>query len=206
MMNKMKRKWLFYLVFFVLLLGGFLFFVFNGTDYWKGKSPTISYVRPFTFLTQDGKTFTEKNMEGKVCVVEYFFTTCKVFCPRLNTNMRGIYNEFKNEPDFLILSFTCDPEIDTVAQLKHFADSLQVDTNKWVFLTGRKDSLYNTARESFLLDDPKNALQNINDQFIHTQFFALIDKKGNVRAQVYDGLKKPEIELLKKEIKRLLKE
>jgi protein SCO1/2 len=202
----MKRKGLFYLVFFVLLLGGFFFFVFNGTDYWKGKSPTISYVRPFTFLTQDGKIFTEKNMAGNVCVVEYFFTTCKGICPKLNTNMRGIYNEFKNEQDFLILSFTCDPETDTVARLKHYADSLQADTNKWVFLTGRKDSLYNTARESFLLDDPKNALQNINDQFIHTQFFALIDKKGNVRAQIYDGLKKPEIELLKTEIKKLLKE
>lgn len=201
-----KSKGLFYLAFFVLVIAGFLFFAFVGTDKWKKKSPVISWVHPFSFITQDGKAFTEKDMKDKVCVVEYFFTTCHGICPKLNTNMRGIYNEFKNEPDFLILSYTCDPEIDTAARLKHYADSLQINTNKWVFLTGRKDSLYSTARESYLLDDPKNALQNINDQFIHTQFFALVDKKGNVRAQVYDGLKKEELEQLKQEIKRLLSE
>ena len=201
-----KSKGLFYLGFFIIIIAGFLFFAFVGTDKWKKKSPVISWVHPFSFTTQDGKAFTEKDMKEKVCVVEYFFTTCHGICPKLNTNMRGIYNEFKNEPDFLILSYTCDPEIDTAARRKHYADSLQVDVNKWVFLTGRKDSLYSTARESYLLDDPKNALQNINDQFIHTQFFALVDKKGNVRAQVYDGLKKEELEQLKKEIKRLLSE
>lgn len=50
-----------------------------------------------------------------------------------------------------------------------------------VFLTGKKDSLYNAARVSYLLDDPKNNAQNINEQFLHTQYFALVDKNGNVR-------------------------
>jgi protein SCO1/2 len=92
-----------------------------------------------------------------------------------------------------------------VARLKRYSDSLKVNTKQWVFLTGRKDSLYQTARNSYLLDDPQNNLQNISEQFLHTQFFALVDRMGRVR-KIYDGLKKQEIEELKKDIKRLLKE
>jgi protein SCO1/2 len=90
--------------------------------------------------------------------------------------------------------------------MKVYSDSLKVDTKKWIFLTGRKDSLYSQARSSYLLDDPKNNVEKIEDQFIHTQFFALIDKDGKVRGQVYDGLKADELEKLKVDISKLLKE
>jgi protein SCO1/2 len=106
----------------------------------------------------------------------------------------------------MIISHTCDPERDSAPRLKHYADSLKVDTRKWVFLTGRKDSLYQQARVSYLLDDPKNSVLNIDDQFLHTQFFALIDKNGNVRGQIYDGLKEEDLDQLKANIKSLLKE
>lgn len=203
----MKRKKLIgYSIFFIVLAGLFLLFTFWGTDNWKAKSPVISTVKPFTFTNQDGKPFTEKDIAGKVCVVNYFFTTCKGICPRMNNNMHKIYDEFKNEPDFMIVSHTCDPERDSAPVLKHYADSLKVDEHKWVFLTGRKDSLYQQARISYLLDDPKNSVVNINDQFLHTQFFALVDKNGNVRAQVYDGLKEEELAKLKDDIRSLLKE
>ena len=83
---------------------------------------------------------------------------------------------------------------------------MHVDNNKWVFLTGRKDSLYHAARNSYLLDDPKNALKDMNDQFLHTQFFALIDKNGNVVAQIFDGLKNDDLSTLRKDIRKLLDE
>jgi len=83
---------------------------------------------------------------------------------------------------------------------------MKIDTKKWVLLTGRKDSLYQMARNSYLLDDPKNNFEKIEDQFIHTQFFALVDKSGKVRGQIYDGLKADELEKLKKDIGILLKE
>jgi len=202
----MKRKIIGYSVFFIALIALFYLFVFWGTDNWKSKSPTISYVKPFTFITEDGRDFTLQDMQGKVCVVNYFFTTCKGICPRMNSNMHKIYDEFKNYRDFMIISHTCDPERDSAPRLKHYADSLKVDTRKWVFLTGRKDSLYQQARVSYLLDDPKNSVLNIDDQFLHTQFFALIDKNGNVRGQIYDGLKEEDLDQLKANIKSLLKE
>ncbi|MEI7626784.1 MAG: SCO family protein [Bacteroidota bacterium] len=202
----MGKKFIGYLLFFLVLLVGFYFFLFRGNDEWRTKLSTISYVKPFHFKTQDNQIFTEKDMLGKVCVVEYFFTNCKGICPKMNTNMKMIAEAFKNEPDFLIVSHTCDPERDTVERMKVYSDSLKVDTKKWIFLTGRKDSLYSQARSSYLLDDPKNNVEKIEDQFIHTQFFALIDKDGKVRGQVYDGLKADELEKLKVDIGKLLKE
>ena len=202
----MPTKTKFYLLFFTILLLAFYYFVFRGTDNWKVKMPILSYVQPFSFTNQDGAAVTDKNLLNKITVVEYFFTTCKGICPKLNTNMKQVYEIYKNEPDFQILSHTCNPDTDSVSVLKHYSDSLQVNTKKWIFLTGRKDSLYQMARGSYLLDDPKNNVEKIEDQFIHTQFFALVDRQGKVRGKIYDGLKVLEVEQLKQDISKLLKE
>ena len=202
----MSKKTIFYLFFFTILLLGFYYFLFKGTDNWKVKMPVLSYVQAFSFTNQDGEAVTDKNLLNKITVVEYFFTTCKGICPKLNTNMKQVYEIYKNEPDFQILSHTCNPGTDSVPILKHYADSLQVNTKKWIFLTGRKDSLYQMARGSYLLDDPKNNVEKIEDQFIHTQFFALVDREGKVRGKIYDGLKGLEVEQLKQDISKLLKE
>lgn len=202
----MSKKLLGYILFFIVLVVAFYFFLFRGTDFWKTKLPVISYVKPFHFTTQDGLGFTEKDMLGKVSVVEYFFTTCKGICPKMNANMKTVYEAFKDQPDFMIVAHTCDPERDSAARLKVYADSMKIDTHKWILLTGRKDSLYQAARNSYLLDDPKNNLEKIEEQFIHTQFFALVDRDGKVRGQVYDGLKQAELERLKKDIASLLAE
>ena len=202
----MSKKTGFYLLFFALLLVGFYYFLFKGTDNWKVQLPILSYVQPFHFTNQDGNTFTDKELLNKITVVEYFFTTCKGICPKLNTNMKAIYAIYKNEPDFQIVSHTCNPGTDSVPVLKRYADSLGVNTKTWVFLTGRKDSLYQMARGSYLLDDPKNNVEKIEDQFMHTQFFALIDRNGKVRGKIYDGLKALEIEQLKQDIAKLLKD
>lgn len=202
----MSKKTIFYLLFFTVLVLGFYYFLFRGTDNWKVKMPILSYVQPFRFTNQEGETITDKNLLNKITVVEYFFTTCKGICPKLNTNMKQVYDIYKNEPDFQIISHTCNPDTDSVPVLKRYADSLQVNTKKWIFLTGRKDSLYQMARGSYLLDDPKNNVEKIEDQFIHTQFFALVDRQGKVRGKIYDGLKVLEVEQLKQDISKLLKE
>jgi protein SCO1 len=203
----MSRKAKFYIVFFTVLVVGF-FFVLKAVipGYGEKKFQVLNQIKPFTFTSQDGKMISERNVEGKVYVAEYFFTSCTGICPILNDNMKTIYEKFKNEPDFLILSHTCDPETDSVARLKQYADSLKVDNSKWLFLTGSKESLYNAARVSYLLDDPKNNMENIKDQFLHTQFFALVDRNGKVRKKIYDGLKKDELKELEKDIAVLLKE
>ena len=202
----MSRKKVFYIIFFIVLALGFYFtLVLINPDIGKKKFPPVSYVRPFEFTNQDGKKFTNEDVKGKVYVAEFFFTTCPGICPDMNQNMRLVYDAFRDEPDFLILAHTSDPETDSAAQLRAFADKMEVNTDKWVFVTGRKDSLYNMARQSYTIDDPKNNLKSIEDQFLHSQFFALVDRKGNV-VKIYDGLKQSEVRLMMKEIKRLLKD
>jgi len=202
----MSKKALFFIGFFVLLFLGF--YVVLGKiipGFGKVELPVLSNVKPFSFTNQEGKQITQKDVEGKVFVVEYFFTTCKGICPRMNANVRKLYLEYAKEPDFRILSHTVDPETDSVLRMKKYADSLGADPSKWWFLTGRKDSLYNMARVSYLLDDPQNNNVNINEQFLHTQFIALVDKSGSVR-KIYDSLKKDELDELEKDIRVLLKE
>jgi len=202
----MKKKTIIYIGFFVLLFAGFYYGLkLTIPGFGDVKLPVLSYVQPFAFTDQDNQVITQKDLTGKVYVAEYFFTTCKGICPKLNTNMKSVYEAFKNEKDFAILSHTVDPETDTVARMKRYADSLGAKAGHWFFLTGRKDSLYRAARVSYLLDDPKNSDDKIEDQFIHTQFFALMDKSGRVR-KIYDGLKKEELDELEKDIPKLLNE
>ncbi len=200
-----KKAW-FYVIFFTALsIGFYLVLTLVIPGYGKVKMPVLQQVKPFAFVNQEGQTITEKDLDGKVYVTEFFFTTCQGVCPKMNSNMKTVFETYRKEAGFAILSHTSDPETDSVPRLRAYADSLQVNGANWLFLTGRKDSLYAAARESYLLDDPANNNGNIQNQFLHTQFFALVDKAGRVR-KIYDGLKKNEIETLKNDIAVLLKE
>jgi protein SCO1 len=202
----MSRKRVFYIAFFTALVVGFFAFIsYAVPGFIKPKIQPIGIVQPFAFINQDGQTITEKDIRGKVVAVNFFFTTCKGICPKMSNNLLPIHERFKNEPGFLILSHTCDPERDSASVLKHYADSLKADTRRWIFLTGRKDSLYTAARHSYKIDDPANFVQNINDDFLHTQFIALVNKRGEV-VKIYDGIKPSEMKEMETEIPKLLNE
>ena len=202
----MSKKAIFYTVFFAVLVLGFyvaLSSVIPGFN--KKRFPPISRVEPFRFTTQDGKPFTNSDMNGKVAVVNFFFTTCTSVCPRMNNNLKPIYEDLKGNPQVQFLSFTSDPLRDSAARLKHYADSMGVNTAKWTFLTGRKDSLYQAARYSFKIDDPDNFASNEGVDFLHTQFVALVNPKGEV-VKIYDGIKPSEMKTMENDIKNLLSE
>jgi len=199
----MSKKTIFYIAFFTFLVVGFYVVMTQITDMAKPQLPVLNTVMPFSFTRQDGQQISNKDVLGKTVIVEYFFTTCKGICPKMNRNMAKIHEQLKSEKDFLILSHTVDPETDSVPTLKRYADSIGADPSKWWFLTGKKEDLYRTARESYILDDPKNSSKNITEQFLHTQFFCLVDRDGVVRG-IYDGLKKEEIDQLLEDTKLLL--
>lgn len=202
----MSRKTIFYIVFFFLLVIGFYFTMSQLIPgFGKSKLEPIGRVLPFSFINQDGKKMTEKDVAGKIFVAEYFFTTCKSICPIMHANMKIVYEKFKNEKDFLIVSHTSDPAIDSASRLRKYADSLNVDTQKWIFLTGTKDSLYKQARYSYKIDDPHNNPLSNEVDFIHSQFFSLVDKNGVVR-NIYEGNVRNDVEKMIEEIEVLLKE
>jgi len=200
-----KQKYLAYAIGAFLLLAAFYFFLFKGTSNWQERLPVMGYVQPFSFVNQDADTITQDFTKGKTYVANYFFATCMGICPTMNGNMKTVYEQYGAEPGFVMLSHTCQPEVDSVPMLRHYADSVGVKDEKWQFLTGNKLALYRTARESYHIDDPKNNVGDINDQFLHSQFIALVDGEGRLRG-VYDGLKKKEVADLKTDIGRLMTE
>ncbi len=169
----------------------------------------MNYVQDFSFTGQNGNTITEHDIDGKVYVANYFFTTCKGICPKMNANLATIFETFRNDSDFAVISHSSMPETDSVPLLKAYEEKMVGKdphfAAKWYFVTGTKDSLYRMAQQSYLLDNAKNDSLNINDQFIHTQFFALVDKERRVRG-IYDGLKDDELQRLQDDIQKLLKE
>lgn len=161
----------------------------------------------FSFLNQDGKRITQAAVAGKVYVVEYFFTTCGTICPKMNRQMQRVHGKFKNDDRFRILSFTVDPDTDTVAQLKRYADAHGANSGRWIFLTGEKEDLYALARTSFFVLKPSEAVNqgDVGSDFIHTNNFVLVDQKKRIRGY-YDGTSPKDVTQLMHDISLLLKE
>jgi len=155
----------------------------------------------FSFVNQDGVRITEKTVRNKVTVVEYFFTSCPSICPVMNGNLKEIYQQFKANPGFMILSHTVDPERDSVSVMKKYSTRYDAAPPGWQFLTGNKDSLYQRASKDYLLAVEDSS----NSSFIHTQYVALLDKKRQIRG-FYDLTNKENTGKMDAAIQQLLKE
>ncbi|HEY2349000.1 MAG TPA: SCO family protein [Puia sp.] len=155
----------------------------------------------FSFTDQDGKTITEKTVFNKVTVVEYFFTSCPSICPVMNKNLKEVYEKFKTNSGFVILSHTVDPERDSVKVLKKYSGRFDASPPGWEFLTGNKDSLYQRASRDYLLAVEDSS----NSAFIHTQYVALLDRKRQIRG-FYDFTNKENVDKMEEAIQQLLKE
>lgn len=160
-------------------------------------------IADFKLINQNGKIITQNDYKDKIYVADFFFTTCLTICPIMTDHMVLIQEEIKNDKDVMLLSHTVTPEIDTVAQLKRYAESKGVIDAKWNLVTGDKKQIYQLARKSYLavLDDGSA------DEFdmIHTENFMLIDKKRKIRG-FYDGTDIEEIERLLDDLKILKEE
>jgi len=173
-----------------------------------GRSPALPVLGEpnhvagaFSFINQEGEIVSEKTVRNKVTVVEYFFTSCPSICPVMNGNLKEVYEKFKANPDFIILSHTVDPERDSVAVLKKYSRRYDAKSPAWQFLTGDKESLYQSAAKDYLLV----AADSSNSAFIHTQYVALLDKKRQIRAFYY-FTKKENVQKINEAIRQLLKE
>lgn len=141
-------------------------------------------VSPFSFINQEGEIITNKDFEGKVYLVEFFFTTCPTICPKMNKNLVEIQNNFPNNSDFGIASFTINPENDTPEVLKAYAENYGVTNPNWHFLTGNKSDLYDLANKGFNLYAEQ--VEGAPGGFEHSGNFALIDKQGYIRSRTDD--------------------
>lgn len=157
-------------------------------------------IADFELTNQNGRTITQDDYQDKIYVADFFFTTCQTICPIMTKNMYEIQEALRDDMEVMLLSHTVTPDIDTVAQLKRYAEEKGVNDAKWNLVTGDKKQIYELARKSYL------AVKDNGDggpyDMIHTENFMLIDKERRIRG-FYDGTSGEEIERLLEDIKIL---
>jgi protein SCO1/2 len=175
-------------------------------------------VPEFEFTNQEGKKINNKNYEGKVYVVEFFFSTCPTICPLMNQKMLTIQDAFFGNPEFGIASISITPEIDTPEILKEYAKNNGITHKNWHLLTGKSEEVvYRLSNDGFKLPAGKGGTDH--GGLYHSGNFALIDKEGFIRSRydeygnpifVYRALDEYElmnqVKELKEDIKLLLNE
>jgi protein SCO1/2 len=134
----------------------------------KTVTDTVYQTIPaFSTVNQYGDSITSKSLDGTIYVADFFFTTCPSICPIMHRNMLTVYEQFKADKDFKIISYSIDPKHDTVAILKKYADKLGITGNSWWLLNGKKEEIY-TLSKSYLVTTPQ---EDAKEKFIHDGFF-----------------------------------
>ncbi|SFJ31634.1 SCO family protein [Myroides guanonis] len=164
----------------------------------------------FELLNQDNKVISNKNYEGKVYVLEFFFANCPTICPIMNQNMLVLQKEFYGNLKFGVASITIDPTNDTPEVLKEHMDELGVKLPFWNMLTGDSKYIFDLSKK-FNLYAGQN--EDSPGGFEHSGLFALIDKEGNIRCRkdefgnpilYYDGTSDEGVQMIKEDIQLLL--
>jgi protein SCO1/2 len=180
----------------------------------NGKSATDTLwhrVSNISLTNQLGEQVSLDDLKGKLIIADFFFTRCPSICPTLTRNMKGLQDALKmKNPRRTIdsafvqfLSFSVDPQRDSVSVLKKYADKYGVNHDIWWMLTGPKKQIYD-----FALNELKLGLQdgeNVDSNFMHTGKFVLIDRERVVRGY-YDGLDTASLSKLAEDLTLLLLE
>jgi protein SCO1 len=175
-----------------------------GERYVDDNQDTVYHsIADFAFVNQVGDTIRKEDMVGKIYVADFFFTTCPTICPVMKKEMLRVYEQFKGDPNFRILSHSIDPSHDTQAVLKDYAEKLGVpDAATWNFLTGDQEKIFEIGQTSYLTTTMADDMEP--GGFLHSGAFLLVDQQGRIRG-VYDGTKTDQVDRLLADILKLLK-
>lgn len=168
----------------------------------RGDETLYPKIKKFSFVDQDSTIITNDTFSDKIYVADFIFLSCPTVCPKMHTQLKLVYNIYKDNPNISFLSHTIDPERDTVEKLKIFTELQGIDKN-WHFVTGNRDSIMNIATESYFT----TAYPDSNEPggYVHGGGFLLVDKNRHIRG-VYDGTDSIDTARLIDDIKILLKE
>ena len=183
-----------YIVVAVFLLATY-FLNYTGKE---NELPEIGMVPEFEFVNSEQETITLNNLKGKVWVADFIFTTCTMACPMMTGNMNIIHKKYKKNDDVRLVSISVYPEYDTPEVLTKYASQYDANTSRWYFLTGQESTVKRVIKDGFKIGD-------YEDIIFHSEKFALVDKKGMIRAY-YNGMKTEDMKKLKKDINSLLKQ
>ena len=165
---------------------------------------TVHYRAPdFLFVDQRNQSISEEKFEGKIHVVDFFFTSCPTICPMMTTHLTQIQEHFKEDNRVGILSYSIDPQHDTPQKLEAYAQLYDIDPEKWSMLTGASTDVFELAKDYKVMafDDSVGETPNL----IHDGTFVLVDGQRRIRGY-YNGLEQLDVHRLIEDIELLLKE
>ncbi len=157
----------------------------------------------FKLYDQDNKLITQKNFEGKVVLVNFFFTNCPVLCKEINQNIAKLAENYQKNGMLRFASITVDPAKDNTSVLKKYAASLKADEDQWKFLTGDTTTIYSLSKNGFLVTAVNG--NNHPEDFVYSEKLILIDQDRRIRGY-YNGTSVNEMTKLNDEIKVLIAE
>lgn len=143
-------------------------------------------VPAFEFTNQTGRTVTRSDVDGRIYVASFFFSTCPGICPMIRTKLGKVQAAYATDDEVLILSHSIRPTTDTVDVLRDYAKRHRVIDGKWHLLTGDRDQIYSLARDTYFANEDLRETRSGGD-FLHTENLLLIDARGHIRG-VYNGL------------------
>lgn len=159
----------------------------------------LGKIPAFSFTDQNGEKFSEKDLAGKVFVADFIYTMCESSCPMLSSSLTEVQNAISRTEPFRIVSYSLDPERDSVPRLRAFADKYHAIDSVWYFLTGPRDEIYTLGAEGFM----QSVINNQDSVISHSQKLVLVDKNSMIRG-FYNGMDSIEIQLLIRDVNFLL--
>lgn len=170
---------------------------------WKVDS-VYHTITPFKLTNQNNKPISEKDVKGKIYVADFFFTRCGSICPKMSSQLTRVQDAFKDNKGVNILSFSIDPEHDSVEVLKNYANQYKAIDGQWYFLTGNKEDIYQLGVKGFKVT-VGDLGKKITADYLHSSRLILVDREGRIRGY-YDGVSRDDVDKLILEIKVLLQE
>ncbi|MBI1352905.1 MAG: SCO family protein [Acidobacteria bacterium] len=171
--------------------------------------PDYGAVPGFELTERSGRTVSSHDFDGKVWVADFVFTTCAGPCPRMSANMKRLQAALPDSPDVRLATFSVDPERDTPEILAEYAKRYGADPERWLFLTGDKQALYDLIRKGFLQAVDDGSLTEGGKPgpgiITHSTRYTLVDRHGRVRG-FYHGEEAGVVQAILPDLERLLRE
>ena len=161
-------------------------------------------IADFSFLNQDSTMISQKNIEGKIHVANFIFTSCGSICPVMTTNLKIVNDSLSKNSDIVFLSYSVTPWLDSPSVLNTFKNRNRINNPNWHFLTGSKSKIYDLARKSYFAEEDLGFTKD-STEFLHTEHFILVDKSKRIRG-IYNGTLSFEMYQMLDDIKNLEKE
>lgn len=144
----------------------------------RGTDTIYHTIPDITLIDQDSQILKIASLEDKIILADFFFTSCPSICPTVKKQMLRLYDRYEHDDRIIMISHTIDQRHDSVSVLNRYAHNLGVNTDKWKFVTGEKDSIFHLADQYFVsvMEDPLAPAG-----FDHSGRIILVDPDRKVR-------------------------